>query len=91
MKRQATTLGIAMAFLPEAVRAHDALGDLGPFYANVLHLLADPAQGHVIAALAVFLARQPLAAAQAGFAALAASVLAATLAVHLGLAGPNVL
>lgn len=51
--------------------AHDAFGDLGPFYANLLHPLADPAQGLLIAAVAVLLGRQPLASVRPAYAALA--------------------
>ncbi len=51
--------------------AHDAFGDLGPFYASLLHPLADPAQGLLLAAVAVLLARQPLATVRPAYAALA--------------------
>lgn len=40
-------------------RAHDAFGDLGPFYASLLHPLADPSQTVLLAGFAVLLARQP--------------------------------
>jgi hypothetical protein len=61
-----------LASVPGAAAAHDAFGDLGPFYASLLHPLADPAQGLMIAAAAVLLARQPLATVRAAYAALAA-------------------
>jgi urease accessory protein len=64
-------LGLAAALLPGAASAHDAFGDLGPFYASLLHPLADPAQGLLIAAVAVLLARQPLATVRPAYAALA--------------------
>lgn len=50
-----------LASVAGVAEAHDAFGDLGPFYASLLHALADPAQGLLIAAAAVMLARQPLA------------------------------
>lgn len=53
---------------PTAVLAHDAFGDLGPFYASLLHPLADPAQAVVVAGFAVLLARHSLPAVQRGFA-----------------------
>ncbi len=40
--------------------AHDAFGDLGPFYANLLHPLADPAQAVMLAGFAAVVALQPL-------------------------------
>ena len=60
------------ASVPGAAAAHDAFGDLGPFYASLLHPLADPAQGLLVAAAAVLLARQPLATVRPAYAALAA-------------------
>ena len=65
-------LAAALALAPGAASAHAAFGDLGPFYASLLHPLADPGQGLLVAATAVLLARQPLAALRAGYAALAA-------------------
>lgn len=78
------TAGITAALFPGTAAAHDAFGELGSFYAALLHPLADPAQGLVLAAAAVFLARQPLASVRPAFAALA---LAGTLAIPLGMLG----
>lgn len=64
-------LGLGALLLPGPAAAHDAFGDLGPFYANLLHPLADPAQGLLIAAVAILLARQPLASVRPAYAALA--------------------
>lgn len=75
-------LALAAALLPGAAAAHDAFGDLGPFYASLLHPLADPGQGLMIAAIAVVLARQPLAAVRPAYAALAACG-ALAVALHL--------
>lgn len=84
MKRAAP--GLAVALLPGAAAAHDAFGDLGPFYASLLHPLADPAQGLLIAAVAVLLARQPLATVGPAYAALAVcAALAAGLHFVVGL------
>lgn len=55
MKRALVVVPLAVA---TPARAHDAFGDLGVFYQSLLHPLADPAQGLVIAAGAVLLARQ---------------------------------
>jgi hypothetical protein len=59
--------------------AHDAFGDLGPFYANLLHPLADPSQAVVLTGFAVVLALQPLEIVRPGYA-LHAAVAAATVA-----------
>jgi hypothetical protein len=75
------TLALLAVLAPGPALAHDAFGDLGPFYANLLHPLADPAQGLLIAALAVLLARQPLTTVRPAYAGLA---LAAAAAVALG-------
>jgi hypothetical protein len=71
----------AATLAPGAAAAHDAFGDLGPFYATLLHPLADPAQGLTLAAVGVVLARQPLATVRPAYAALA---LAGTLTVLSG-------
>ena len=44
VRRLALAAALAARFPPPAA-AHDAFGDLGPFYASCLHPLADPAQG----------------------------------------------
>jgi hypothetical protein len=55
-------LGIALAavVLPAPVAAHDAFGDLGPFYASFLHPLADPLQGALLVGTAAFLGGRPV-------------------------------
>lgn len=78
MRRPAGIACLAVA-LPGAAQAHDAFGDLGPFYQGLLHPLVDPSQGLVLAAVAVLLARQPLAAVRTAFAVLACAALAAAL------------
>lgn len=62
---------LAAFVLPGAGAAHDAFGDLGPFYASLLHPLVDPAQGLLIVAVAVLLARQPIETVRPAYAALA--------------------
>lgn len=70
-------LPFALAGAPAPAFAHDAFGDLGPFYAALLHPLADPAQGLLLVAAAVCLARQPIGIVRPAYAALAAGGLAA--------------
>jgi hypothetical protein len=53
-----TLLTLFASAAPSA--AHDAFGDLGPFYQAALHPLADPAQGLFLVAASLLLARQPL-------------------------------
>jgi urease accessory protein len=54
-------LACAMILLPGPAMAHDAFGDLGPFYASLLHPLADPLQAALVIGTAAFLAGRPLA------------------------------
>jgi urease accessory protein len=70
-------LVLPLVALPGPAAAHDAFGDLGPFYQAFLHPLADPAQGLLLAATALLLARQPLAIVRPAYAALAAGGLSA--------------
>ena len=71
MRRQGYVPALLIALLaPGSASAHDAFGDLGPFYANLLHPLADPKQGLLIAAVAILLARQPLDTVRPAYAAL---------------------
>ena len=74
MKRPALAPAAAVlaAALAGPAAAHDAFGDLGPFYASLLHPLADPAQGLLIAAAAILLTRQPLATVRVAYATMAA-------------------
>lgn len=70
--------GLALVALPTPAAAHDAFGDLGPFYQGLLHPLADPAQGLIIAAAAIFLACHPLATFRPAYLALVAASTATT-------------
>jgi hypothetical protein len=53
-------VALATCLLPTSLHAHDAFGDLGPFYANLLHPLADPLQAALLVGTAAFLASRPL-------------------------------
>jgi hypothetical protein len=83
MRRTLIPAGGLFALLPGAASAHAAFGNLGPFYAGLLHPLADPAQGLILAGVGVLLARQPLATVRPAYVAL---VLAGGLTVLLGTA-----
>ncbi|MEE4187270.1 MAG: HupE/UreJ family protein [Roseobacter sp.] len=64
--RHLVQLAIMIAFaaapmlIPTTAVAHDAFGDLGPFYESMLHPLADPLQAAVLVGTAAFLAGRPL-------------------------------
>jgi hypothetical protein len=60
--------------------AHDAFGDLGPFYAGLLHPLVDPTQTLMLAAVGVLLASQTHATVRPAYAAACLAGVAATLA-----------
>jgi urease accessory protein len=79
MRRIAPAL--AVVFGPTTAFAHDAFGDLGPFYASLLHPLADPAQGLLLVAVAVALAVQPLDTVRPAY---AVAILAAAAAILAG-------
>jgi hypothetical protein len=58
MKR--LSLILFFAATPAPALAHDAFGDLGPFYASLLHPLADPMQAALVLGTAAFLAGRSL-------------------------------
>lgn len=81
-----TLAALALILGSRPAAAHDAFGDLGPFYANLLHPLADPLQALLLAAFAIVLAGQTTETVRPGYAALVAG---ATLAVvSAALLGP---
>jgi hypothetical protein len=89
-RRAIPALGLGGLLAPGPAAAHDAFGDLGPFYANLLHPLADPSQGLLIAAVAVLLARQPIETVRPAYAALAlAGAVAVLLAAFVALEPPG--
>jgi urease accessory protein len=67
--------------VPSPALAHDAFGDLGPFYASFLHPLADPLQAVLLIGTAAFLAGRPIDTARV---ALPVFVAAAALGLWLG-------
>ena len=71
---------LAAAIAPSPALAHDAFGDLGPFYASFLHSLADPLQAALVVGTAAFLAGRPIEVAR-----VALPVLVAAAALGLGL------
>ena len=71
MKQRGTLAALILAVLPQRAVAHDAFGDLGPFYQTFLHPLADPMQALLVVAAAVVLAVQPIASVRVAFPALA--------------------
>lgn len=82
--------GLALVALPTPAAAHDAFGDLGAFYQGLLHPLADPVQGLIIASAAVLLACHPLATFRPAYLALvAASIVAMTFAAAVALPVPG--
>lgn len=58
--RLAAAVGAALVVLPSAATAHDAFGDIGPFYNGLLHPLVDPAQALSLTGLAVLMAIHPI-------------------------------
>ncbi|MCA0940231.1 hypothetical protein LCM08_12005 [Salipiger pacificus] len=57
---RAALAAAALVAMPQAALAHDAFGDLGPFYAGLLHPVMAPLQMLLLAAVALLLARQAL-------------------------------
>jgi len=78
LPRRIPVAALAVGLAPEAALAHDAFGDLGPFFGALLHPLADPAQGLLLAATATLLARQPVAGVRVAYAVLLAGCMAIT-------------
>lgn len=70
MRRTALTTVAALALTPGAALAHDAFGDLGPFYSGLLHPVMAPLQTLLLVAVALLLARQPLASVRRAYPAL---------------------
>jgi hypothetical protein len=85
--RPAALLAVTALVAARPAAAHDAFGDLGPFYANLLHPLADPSQAVVLAGFAAVLALHPIAVVRRGWA-LQAAAGALTVAAVAVLAPP---
>lgn len=75
---------VLVALYPTASLAHDAFGELGPFYASFLHPLADPLQATLLLGISAFLAGRALSFAQIAFPLLVASSSVAALALDAG-------
>jgi hydrogenase/urease accessory protein HupE len=58
--RAVAAASLVACLVPAPALAHDAFGDLGPFYASFLHPLADPLQAALLVGTAAFLAGRPL-------------------------------
>lgn len=78
LRRTVPAAGVGL--LPGAALAHDAFGDLGPFYGGLLHPVMAPAQTLLLAAVAILLARQPLSEVRVAY---LAAVLAGAIAIVL--------
>lgn len=85
--RRCVLAAAALALVPQVALAHDAFGDLGPFYAGLLHPVMAPLQTLLLAAVALLLARQPLAGVRVAY---PAAVLAAALVIALHGVWPEV-
>lgn len=83
-------LALALTIAPGPALAHDAFGDLGPFYASLLHPLADPMQATLLIGTAAFLAGRSLGTVRVALPAfVAAAVLSnVLLSWHLGVVPP---
>jgi hypothetical protein len=89
----ASSAAVAIACLPTPLFAHDAFGDLGPFYASLLHPLADPMQAALIVGTGAFLAGRPLAVARVALPVFigAASMIAITVFAGASISAPPIL
>jgi hypothetical protein len=80
------TLLALMSIAPSPAQAHDAFGNLGPFYASLLHPLADPLQGVLLIGSAAVLAGRAIETVRAALLVfMAAAVLGLGLGSWLGL------
>lgn len=80
----ASAVAVATTCLPTPLFAHDAFGDLGPFYASLLHPLADPMQAALIVGTGAFLAGRPLAVARVALPVFIVAASVVVLAVFVG-------
>jgi hypothetical protein len=77
--------GLAAVLAASAARAHDAFGDLGPFYAGVLHPLANPLQGALMVGVAALAAPRSAAGARAVLTGFVTAAVLASLFAAFGL------
>lgn len=76
-------LAVLAGLAPAPALAHDAFGDLGPFYASLLHPLADPPQAALVLGTAAFLAGRPLTAVRPALPLFAAAAALSALALAM--------
>lgn len=74
-------VALGVVLTPTVVYAHDAFGELGPFYASMLHPLADPLQASMLVGAAAFLASRPIVFVRLALPLFAAAAIVATLVV----------
>lgn len=80
----------AAVLLPDTASAHEAFGDLGPFYTHMLHPAVDPAQALVLVGAGALLTRQPIATVKLAYAVLVvAGALAVSILVLVPFASPG--
>ena len=91
MRRPSLVLLLAAA--PGPALSHDAFGDLGPFYASLLHALADPMQAALVIGTAAFLAGRTLGTVRVALPVFAAAAALSHLVLswHLGVLPPPLL
>lgn len=80
---------IACSAFPWPVAAHDAFGDLGPFYAHLLHPLAAPLQGLLIICAMALLVSAGARTARTGLPAFLAGAILGACALSLAHAPPQ--
>ncbi len=85
MNHKRNGAAVSASLFPAGAHAHEAFGDLGPFYGGLLHPLVDPVQGLILVALAVLLASQPRSSVRVAY---AAAVVAGALAILVHAARP---
>lgn len=76
-------IALLLILAPAPVRAHDAFGDLGPFFGSLLHPLADPLQAALLAGTAAYLAGRRLDAVRRALPVFAAALVSAQVALAL--------
>jgi hypothetical protein len=82
---------VIAALLPDTAFAHEAFGNLGPFYTHMLHPAVDPSQGVLLVGMGALLARQPVETVRSAYAVFAlACALAAVILTVLPLTAPGV-
>lgn len=82
---------VIAALFPDAASAHEAFGNLGPFYAHMLHPVVDPTQGVLLVGMGALLARQSVETVRSAYTVFAmASALTVVILTVLPLTAPAV-